>query len=720
MALQETFLSPGKIVKLNNYQQLRKDRNGGGGGVSLIIHNSLSFIPVNVQSVFEVVAAKVYINKTFYTICSIYIPPQVNFGEQQLKEVWDQLPKPCLILGDFNSHHPMWGSEHSDCRGKAVVEFMMANGVHLNNDPELLPPTYFSTTTKQFSHLDLSLSSGDMEKYVCWEICEDLWDSDHFPIFIELCYDREVERNNNKVCGRIRFNLDKGNWKKYSDKVNLSSDWDNKEINECSDTLYREILESAIEYIPIKSHVINFKYCNNWWNEECDRAVRKRKSSLRKYHKFPSDFNFVLYKKDRAYARYVIKQAKQDSWRNFVQSISYKNGSQQLWGRIKALKTGKGVQKAITLRDQRDGVYVADPVKTSKIFAEHFALVSSIKNYQEPFVYHMTEGEFETISFDSENEESYNVPFNISELKYALACANDTTPGNDDIHYRFLKALNDKDMLTLLGFYNQVWVKEKIPEKWKESILLPILKCGKASFLPESYRPIALNSCVGKIMERLVMQRLSAYMEENRMISPSQCGFRKGYGTLDALVRLESSVREGFLRGEFVVAVFLDIEKAYDSVWQHGLLIKLRELGLRGHLPKFIQNFITNRNIKVKVDSTYSESYHLETGLQQGSVLSPILFLIYINMIFSGCPEDVMSSIFADDCAVWIASDDLEKALDRMRTVMQALEEWSDMWGLKFSPNKTKYLIFSKRPIPAHDPLTFRDAQIELVAEYKF
>ena len=302
------------------------------------------------------------------------------------------------------------------------------------------------------------------------------------------------------------------------------------------------------------------------------------------------------------------------------------------------------------------------------------------------------------VSFSSNNTEWYNLPITIEELQLAITNSTSKSPGPDNIPYEFLKHFNITQLKAFLKFLNYIYLNDSFPMQWKEAIAIPLLRHGKPATDPSSYRPIALTNCLCKIMEKVLNKCLNLYIERNKSYTSTQSGFRASHSTLDALCRLQHSAREAILEKKFCVAIFLDIEKAFDSVWHHGLLLKIKALNLAGHLPKFIQNFISLRKINVKTGSTLSSSLPLFSGVPQGSVLRPTLFKIYINDIFSNIPDDVNSSLYADDCAIWITDASLTVASNKIQLALNSIEEWSSMWGLTFNVElKTHVIIFTNK-----------------------
>ena len=158
-----------------------------------------------------------------------------------------------------------------------------------------------------------------------------------------------------------------------------------------------------------------------------------------------------------------------------------------------------------------------------------------------------------------------------------------------------------------------------------------------------------MTICVCKTFESMINDRLVLYLENNNILTDIQCGFRKRRSTLDHLVRLESFFRDAFLNKQEVVSIFFDLEKAYNTTWKYGILKDLHEAGLRGCMPLFISKFLENRNFKVCVGSSLSDSFEQEMGVPQGIILSVTLFSLKINSLAKVLSKDVEGSLYVDD-----------------------------------------------------------------------
>ncbi|KAK3893021.1 hypothetical protein Pcinc_003200 [Petrolisthes cinctipes] len=242
----------------------------------------------------------------------------------------------------------------------------------------------------------------------------------------------------------------------------------------------------------------------------------------------------------------------------------------------------------------------------------------------------------------------------------------------------------------------RIWLEVVFPSGWRIATVLPFLKPGKDSGFVLNYRPIALTSCLCKLFEKMVNVRLVYFLERGEFLSLSQSGFYKHRSTTDALFRLEAAACEAFARHQHLVCVFFDLEKAYDTTWQYGILQQLHLYGLRGRLPRFLKEFLSGRSFSVRVGTTHSASVAQEEGFPQVSALSVILFAVAINAIASSLPDGIANSMYVDDLAVWFAASRMSVAERRMQLALDRVSRWTGSHGFRFSPSKTVAMHFCR------------------------
>ena len=284
-----------------------------------------------------------------------------------------------------------------------------------------------------------------------------------------------------------------------------------------------------------------------------------------------------------------------------------------------------------------------------------------------------------------------------------------------------LKHLPPSSLQALLEIFNDMWETGKFPESWELATVIPVPKPGKDHTEPNNYRPIALTSCLCKTLERMINVRLVWYLESNNLISPVQSGFRSERCTNDNLVRLETFIRDAFVAKEHVVAVFFNLEKAYDTTWRYGILPDLHDLGIRGRLATFIESFLADRWIQVRVGSTLSEQFDQTQGVPQGSILSTTLFNIKINSIMDCLDPKTDGSLYVDDFCMCYRSKSMRTIERHLQQCINRIQKWASHNGFKFSKSKTQCVHFCQlRKVHDDSELYLYGSLIPVVEDFKF
>ena len=233
----------------------------------------------------------------------------------------------------------------------------------------------------------------------------------------------------------------------------------------------------------------------------------------------------------------------------------------------------------------------------------------------------------------------------------------DSSPGDDALSYSVFKHLPDRTLETILDLFNNIWSTGKIPKNFKHAIIVPIPKPNKDPQKPESYRPIALTSHFGKLLESILTNRLNHILEDRKIISSDQSGFRNKRQCLDQLARLVSEVNKCRKLNKQTAAIFLDLEKAYDQLLRGGALEELKKAGITGQMYNYIMDFLKDRTFQVRVNGVLSKQYVQVNGTPQGSILSPTIFNLVLNRVAKSISDkynQIDLGNYADDTALWV------------------------------------------------------------------
>jgi len=714
ICLQETRIQqnanpyPPTGYRLIKSAQTRAD--GHERGTAVLINEYVNFEPVNLTTNLQAVAVKLLLNKT-YTICSLYLP-FIDINKQDISNLLSQLEPPFLLLGDMNAWSPLWGSPTTNNRGKIFEELLLECPISLLNDDSY---THYHIQTNTYSTIDLSFCSSDCLLDFEYSVDQNLHDSDHYPILLGL--------NNSPVLGDKpdKFDMKKANWKIFKEQTELDNDTNlNCSIDEHVDGITEVIMNAACAAIPVKRSSRR-RIPVPWWNEDCENALRERQLAERALKRNHNLTCKIRYNRARARCKYIFKQSRKSSWESYVSSINENTSQTEIWKKVKKI-SGKFTVTPSPILKTADGRVIRDDAEVAEELSSAFAEVSKVSNYSAEFQAHKKIIERTRLNFHTAEELVYNKSFTMEEYKRVLSQTTETAAGIDGISYSMLKNCHPSLTTSILNMFNRIYSNQIFPESWKTAVVIPILKPNKDPSKATNYRPISLTSCLCKILEKMINIRLMWYLEHNELISKCQSGFRKLRSTTDHLVTLESDLQNALLQKKHSIIVFFDLTKAYDTAWRRGITANLHAYGLRGNLPIFIQNFLTDRKITVQVGRTRSELKKLEEGTPQGSVLSCTCFMIAIDSISKNIPNNVNSLLYVDDFTIYASATFPSHAERRIQNAINSLSAWTRNTGFAFSPSKTVSLhVCRKRNCSKLNPnLTMNNSPILTVEQHKF
>nr|VZI22762.1 unnamed protein product [Spirometra erinaceieuropaei] len=302
-------------------------------------------------------------------------------------------------------------------------------------------------------------------------------------------------------------------------------------------------------------------------------------------------------------------------------------------------------------------------------------------------------------------------------LTELLRLKESKSPGPDEIPAKILKELAGELSKPLSMLFHTSFETGYLPPDWKSAWITPLYK-GGSRVSANNYRPVSLTSICCKIMEKIIKQQLMQFLEQNHLLSDSQHGFRKGRSCVTNLLYCLEHWTRAVDRGDMVHAIYIDFKKAFVSVPHHRLLYKLSRAGVRGRLLMWIRSFIIGHSQAVHVGDQQSAEVVVKSGVPQGSVLGPMLFLVYVNDCANELNCDV--AMFADDIKIWSTiRSEVDEA--RLQTSLDHLEQWSKDWLLPFNINKCTFLRVGRTSSPNHTvyrltgkPLQEVDAQKDL------
>ena len=260
------------------------------------------------------------------------------------------------------------------------------------------------------------------------------------------------------------------------------------------------------------------------------------------------------------------------------------------------------------------------------------------------------------------------------------------------------------------------------PYAWKKSNVIPVHKRNDKQLI-NNYRPVSLLPVFGKMFERIIFNNIYRYSHEHNLLNPNQSGFRPKDSFAYQLLEITHNIFSSFDFNPTLEtrAVFLDISKAFDKVWHEGLIFKLQSMGISRNLLNLMNSFLSERYQRVLLNGQSFEWASIKAGVRQGSILGPLLFLIYINNISDGIISD--ENHFADDTSNFSTVYSTNETADSLNNDLQKISEWAYQWKMSFNPDSTKQaqeVIFSRKlKKPFHPSIKFDNVPVQNASSQK-
>ena len=696
----------------DNYTVYRKDRDGTrAGGVFIAVKDDLiatHLISLDVDCELIWISLQMFKSKQIHIGC-FYRPP--NKGSEPIKRLRESLSKidfskdPIVwIGGDFNVPDIDW---NNTCRKPEQLciypQDLSQELLDLIQDFSLTqlafePNHNHQTRSNSVRNiLDLLLVTNPG----CFSpIRTEPGISDHFKMITEASM-RPVtyKAKRRKIYLWHKANipdLQKDMERFYK---SFKADCDIKSVDENWDSFKEAIYSSIESNVPSKYNSTRFNL--PWMNRSLVRLIRKKNRAFRIAKTEGTHRQWLRFKQLRKQVQKELRKAEQLHLSTTVFD-SLKNNTKRFWSFIK--------------QKRRDSSGIAALVSNGKLATTANEKAEALsKQYQSVF----TKEDLTTLPHPGYKQLPKIPKLIITAegiMKLLKNLDGNKASGPDGIPPKFFKACCEQVSPILQSIFTQSVQSGRLPQDWRRANISALYKKGSRSD-PSNYRPVSLTSVCCKVLEHIIFRHVMTHLEANNILSHSQHGFRAKRSCESQLITTIHHIFSSVESTKQVDAVVLDFAKAFDTVPHKRLLHHLKHLGIQDSLLSWMSSFLTEREQTVVVQGSSSKPVHVSSGVPQGTVLGPLLFLIYINNL----PDDISSKVclFADDCVVYRPINSHEDCL-ALQKDLHTLERWEKKWQMKFKPDKCNVIRFTRKPRPIHHSYTLSGQQLEAVSNHKY
>lgn len=676
VCVQETKHSIRTRASVPGYRLYKGHREGHAQGLFTYVKASLQAtrIPTKTDTC-ESLALEIPTPHGPITVVNFYRSP--SFGDAKELRSLDEF-EDILIIGDLNAKNPLWGEHRTDVSGRVVEQLADELGL------AIVAPDAPTRVDKHGnkSTIDFALSRGVVTVDTLHTgSCNK---SDHLPIIASIPL-RPLA-----VPPRKGWNYRKADWAKYRKildanisvgNIGRSSEDLEKAVKSFTEAI-QKAAKGAIPRFPIKGGLAEPTEKLNNLRKERNRARKQwqktgRQDDLRRYQQSLREVQAEWESIGNANWAEIIN--KPDDYRRTMWRIcrAMKRGARE---EIPPLE--KGGKVAISDQDKAEMLADAATVTLQPTDMELCRLVDELN---------------QEINRSSEltPPSALVKPKQLRKIIQTFKLGK--APGTDGINAHFIKNLSRKGIACLCSLINALITNQYFPSLWKDSEVISLAKEDKKPSDPASYRPISLLPILSKVYEKVIKVHLEKWLDDNNIIPSFQHGFRKARGTITQLARMEGKIKLSRARNNSTIIVSFDLSKAFDTMWQEGLVYKLRTKGCPGYLVKIISSYLQQRTYHVKTNEATSSVRTLRCGVPQGSVLGPILFNIYLSDMPE--PDNCTLAGYADDTTLICRSANPTKAAEYASRASDTLLRYFNRWQLTVNRDKTKVIpILHKKP----------------------
>ena len=490
------------------------------------------------------------------------------------------------------------------------------------------------------------------------------------------------------------------------------------DVNNKFDRFLKDLNTLTNQHAPIKRRSRKEMKLKDkpWINNRILKMMRIRDRILQKMKKQQTPDNVKLYKKFRNRVSNELKESKARYFHTYFSTNS--QNMKKLWSGIKTIISHKSsTSSSINKIKDKDGNVTSDPFKMSNIFNDFYVNVADGITKTIPLT---PKSPLDYLS-DRTCNSLFLTPVTLIEVNDLINILNPSkSVGPNSIPIKLLKIIGHSVSPLLALLVNQSFQSGTFPDKLKVAKVISLFKKGNPE-LPSNYRPISLLPVFSKIFEKLMYRRLYKFLDIHKVLYSLQFGFQENHSIDHALVSLTEAVRNTLDNKRLGCGIFVDLQKAFDTVNHRILLSKLEHYGVRGCALEWFKSYLSDRKQYVSVNGSNSNLLPITCGVPQGSVLGPLLFLIYINDL-PNASKKLTFYLFADDTNIYYESKDLSNLIKIVNKELRLVKKWLDANKLSLNIDKTNYIIFhsSSVKVPSGPDIKIGKKHIKRVKFVKF
>lgn len=696
ICVQETRTNQHHRLNINGYKHYKTPATTGQSlGLSTYIRSNIKhqLLACKTDGRMEAMTVQISTKQGNLLVTNTYQSPNTPLNKKLIRAITRRKGQH-LIIGDLNSPSELYASKYNSQNGKLLEDLLNRSNLilHLPDKP-----------TRQGNYLDIVLTLGLIADPIITTLARTC--SDHKPILCTIKVHQQYLAPPPPPPAKI-------NWEKVQEYITENLDENllisKKQIDEAVDNLTTTITDAIKQNSqkprhappkldPLPQHVH-------------DTRLRMHRLSKQKHR---SRLLLRAYMGTKRLFQKQLNEHRNKRWEKLLEEDEKSPNHTQLWRRIKSLKTQNLEIPELT---KPDGSKASTELQKAEALADRYAYVHNMTTHLGS-VNDVIRAVASTAHYLDKTPAAAVAPVTETEIRgYLKTSKIRKAPGKDSISNAALRKLPDAAITRLTDIYNASLRISYFPKAWKEACIKPIPKPGKDLSLPASHRPISLLSALGKTYEKCINKRLIQHLDKKKLLNPCQFGFRQHHSTTHALTKLIDTIAKNINKRILTGASLLDASEAFPTLSHSLLYEKMVKYKFSPNLIRLVRDYLTGRTFTVTVGESTSSPRTMDNGTPQGSVMGPLLFIIYINDLNEITSEAI---VYADDTTLIQESWSPKKLPQYMQRQLTNTASYMDKNKILINAAKTQVIVFTRRRDKPTTELQINNTRIPYVNKAK-
>ena len=683
------------------------------GGVLIAVHKS---IQCRRRDEFNhkdnLIVLELGVGHNAFQLVTCYSPPTEQIPLETFDCILDNNPN-TIFTGDFNAKHKSWSSSMENQKGYSLFKWLSSSGSRASLE---IINKYAATSTRSSATIDLIIAPSNLSSSM-FSILQSIG-SDHYPVLWQPSL--KILSSHHKVP------VKRTSWKALDRFITLVGNyWEDLAEQMTHSTTFFSLYERFLSLCLARFTIVTF--CNSFKQSlphHIVKMIEQKRMLLQAFRRTRHPFFASILRRMSKHVQKELFLYKRQAWLKYCSSLNSCD-TKLFWKKIKRhFKSGSVPIDGFKCNNN----IIVDPAEMCSIAMTHYEAQFA----SHPLEHSEIEAEADKLDLAIENAQNNNPPspitINFSDLKRSISSLkNKNSTGMDGVSNRIIKSLPSNHLSVIWKCFNNFARSLQTPAQWHTAKMILLSKTKSRIISIDETRPISLLPCFSKLFEKCFLLHFRQWVNDQGLLPDEQSGFRPGHNMAVRLVSIIDQIGQSLSKHTAAGGLFVDFRTAFNQLWFNGLWIKLTRLNCPMNLIAWLRQYLRDRKAFIDIKSSKSTVFNLAKGVPQGSVIGPVLFIVYHHDLLESLSTIHWKHLFADDLAIIFSPDSslapsnmINDIIEQIVQVLNRLIDYSKHWKQPINFDKTYWMLFHRQVAPKIPAVVCQGHRIDHVKNFKY